>query len=61
MTCRYCDRKRIRARACKHVDVCAKCHEYLYCEGKPPRNQWARFFDEGTAETLAASKGARAA
>ena len=36
MTCIYCTRPRIRARACKHSGVCAKCHAYLWCEGKPP-------------------------
>ena len=38
MTCRYCTRTRCRERTCSHRDVCAKCHAYLWCEGKPPAN-----------------------
>ena len=42
MTCRYCTRPRCRERTCSHRDVCAKCHAYLWCEGKPPANMHAR-------------------
>ena len=42
MTCRHCDRKGCRERTCLHRDVCARCHAYLWCEGKPPKNMHAR-------------------
>jgi len=42
MTCRYCTRTRCRERTCSHPDVCAQCHSYLWCAGKPPANMHAR-------------------
>jgi hypothetical protein len=54
MICRCCGLQRIRARTCKHVDVCARCHDYLYCEGKPPHNQRAAWVRKGAKAKVSA-------